>query len=216
MTPLLRPLSDLSDAADFQHRHIGPDDDQLRALLAALGAADLERFVEAIVPERIQLRESLDLPAPCPERTALTELRALAAQNQVFTSLLGLCYHDCILPPVIQRNVLENPGWYTAYTPYQAEISQGRLEGLLNFQQLIMDLTGMEMANASLLDEATAAAEAMAMARRIGKSHRSNRFLVSDQCLPQTLAVLATRAQCFGFELVIGDPVTHLAAGDYF
>ncbi len=216
MTPLLRPLSDLSDAADFQHRHIGPDDDQLRALLAALGAADLERFVGAIVPESIRLRESLDLPAPCSERTALTELRTLAAQNQVFTSLLGLGYHDCILPPVIQRNVLENPGWYTAYTPYQAEISQGRLEGLLNFQQLIMDLTGMEMANASLLDEATAAAEAMAMARRIGKNHRSNRFFVADQCLPQTLAVLATRAQYFGFELVIGDPLTHLAAGDYF
>ncbi|MFP5414730.1 MAG: aminomethyl-transferring glycine dehydrogenase [Gammaproteobacteria bacterium] len=216
MTPLLRPLSELADTADFQRRHIGPDDNQQRALLAALGAADLERFVAAIVPERIQLGEPPNLPAPCSERTALAELRALAAQNQVFTSLLGLGYHDTILPPVIQRNVLENPGWYTAYTPYQAEISQGRLEGLLNFQQLIMDLTGMEMANASLLDEATAAAEAMAMARRIGKSHRSNRFFVADQCLPQTLAVLATRAEYFGIELVIGDPVTHLAAGDYF
>ncbi|MGE3298694.1 MAG: aminomethyl-transferring glycine dehydrogenase, partial [Porticoccaceae bacterium] len=216
MTPLLRPLSELADTADFQRRHIGPDDNQQRALLAALGAADLERFVAAILPERIQLGEPPNLPAPCSERTALAELRALAAQNQVFTSLLGLGYHDTILPPVIQRNVLENPGWYTAYTPYQAEISQGRLEGLLNFQQLIMDLTGMEMANASLLDEATAAAEAMAMAWRIGKNHRSNRFFVADQCLPQTLAVLATRAEYFGIDLTIGDPATELAAGDYF
>ncbi|MGE3297863.1 MAG: aminomethyl-transferring glycine dehydrogenase [Porticoccaceae bacterium] len=216
MTPLLRSWPELADAADFQRRHIGPDDDQQRALLAALGATDLERFVAAIVPEPIQLGEPPNLPTPCPERTALAELRALAAQNQVFTSLLGLGYHDCILPPVIQRNVLENPGWYTAYTPYQAEISQGRLEGLLNFQQLIMDLTGMDMANASLLDEATAAAEAMAMARRIGKNHRSNRFFVAHQCLPQTLAVLTTRAEYFGIELAIGDPATDLAAGDCF
>ena len=216
MTPLLRRLLDVSDAADFQRRHIGPDVDQQRAMLATLGAVDLEQCVTAIVPESIRLREPLDLPAPCSERAALAELRMLAAQNQTFTSLLGLGYHDCTLPAVIQRNVLENPGWYTAYTPYQAEISQGRLEGLLNFQQLIMDLTGMEMANASLLDEATAAAEAMAMARRIGSKHPSNRFFVSAQCLPQTLAVLATRAEYFGIELVIGDPDTGLAAGDYF
>ncbi|MFZ2209380.1 MAG: glycine dehydrogenase (aminomethyl-transferring), partial [Porticoccaceae bacterium] len=216
MTPLLRPLLDLSDAADFQRRHIGPDDDQQRAMLAALGAVGLEQFVAAIVPESIRLREPLELPAPCSERAALVELQALAAQNQAFTSLLGLGYHDTILPPVIQRNVLENPGWYTAYTPYQAEISQGRLEGLLNFQQMVMDLTGMDMANASLLDEATAAAEAMAMARRIGSKHASSRFFVSAQCLPQTLAVLATRAEYFGIELAIGDPDTGLAAGDYF
>ncbi|MBI2783759.1 MAG: aminomethyl-transferring glycine dehydrogenase [Gammaproteobacteria bacterium] len=216
MTPLLRPLLDVSDAADFQRRHIGPDVDQQHAMLAALGAADLEQFIAAIVPDSIRLREPLELPAPCSEWAALAELRTLAAQNQAFTSLLGLGYHDTILPPVIQRNVLENPGWYTAYTPYQAEISQGRLEGLLNFQQLVMDLTGMEMANASLLDEATAAAEAMAMARRIGSKHPSNRFFVSAQCLPQTLAVLATRAEYFGIELAIGDPDTGLAAGDYF
>jgi glycine dehydrogenase len=216
MTPLLRSLDEISETRDFHRRHIGPDTDQQRAMLAALDAADLEQFVAAIVPESIRLREPPDLPAPCSERAALAELRSLAAQNQPFISLLGLGYYDTVLPPVIQRNVLENPGWYTAYTPYQAEISQGRLEGLLNFQQLIMDLTGMEMANASLLDEATAAAEAMAMTRRIGKDQRSNRFFVSDQCLPQTLAVLATRAHHFGFELVIGDPDTALAAGDYF
>lgn len=216
MTPLLRPLDAISDAEDFSRRHIGPDPDQQRAMLAALGAADLERFLAAIVPENIQTREPPDLPSPCAERTALAELHALAERNQVFTSLLGLGYHDCILPPVIQRNVLENPGWYTAYTPYQAEISQGRLEGLLNFQQLVMDLTGMELANASLLDEATATAEAMAMARRVARTHPSQRFFVSEQCLPQTLAVLATRAEHFGIELVVGDPATGLAAGDFF
>mgnify|MGYP001331385736 CR=1 FL=1 len=216
MMKLLRPLYELSEVADFQRRHIGPDDDQQHAMLAALGAVGLEQFVAAIVPESIRLREPLELPAPCSERAALAELQALAAQNQAFTSLLGLGYHDTILPPVIQRNVLENPGWYTAYTPYQAEISQGRLEGLLNFQQMVMDLTSMDMANASLLDEATAAAEAMAMARRIGSKHASNRFFVSAQCLPQTLAVLATRAEYFGIELAIGDPDTGLAAGDYF
>ena len=135
MMKLLRPLYELSEVADFQRRHIGPDDDQQHAMLAALGAVGLEQFAAAIVPESIRLREPLELPAPCSERAALAELQALAAQNQAFTSLLGLGYHDTILPPVIQRNVLENPGWYTAYTPYQAEISQGRLEGLLNFQK---------------------------------------------------------------------------------
>ncbi|GMU45750.1 MAG: glycine dehydrogenase (decarboxylating) [Porticoccaceae bacterium] len=200
----------------FQYRHIGPRDPELNALLAALGAFDLDDFVAAILPESIRLRQPPHLPAPCSETVALAELRALAERNQVFTSLLGLGYHDTILPAVIRRNVLENPGWYTAYTPYQAEISQGRLEALLNFQQLIMDLTGMELANASLLDEATAAAEAMAMARRLCRNPASNRFFAAADCLPQTLAVLATRAAHFGFELVVGDPDAELGRGDYF
>jgi glycine dehydrogenase len=205
-----------AETESFQHRHIGPRGGELPALLAALGATDLDAFVTAILPESIRLRHAPELPEPCSEAMALAELRALAERNQVFTSLLGLGYHGTLLPAVIRRNVLENPGWYTAYTPYQAEISQGRLEALLNFQQLIVDLTGMELANASLLDEATAAAEAMAMARRLCRDHSSNRFFASDQCLPQTLAVLATRAAHFGFELVVGDAEVELARGGYF
>ncbi len=209
-------FDDLSDAKDFQYRHIGPRGEELSALLTALGAHDLDQFVADILPESIRLRTPLSLPESCSEHTALTELRALAERNQIFHSLIGLGYHGTWLPAVIRRNILENPGWYTAYTPYQAEISQGRLEILLNFQQLIMDLTGMEMANASLLDEATAAAEAMAMAHRVHRGPRGHRFFASAQCLPQTLAVLATRAAHFGFELIIGDPNTELEGAEYF
>ena len=209
-------LAELNDADGFLHRHLGPRADELRTQLTALGATDLDDFVATILPESIHLRHPPQLPEPCSESVALAELRTLAERNQVFTSLLGLGYHGTILPAVIRRNVLENPGWYTAYTPYQAEISQGRLEALLNFQQLIVDLTGMELANASLLDEATAAAEAMAMARRLCRDHPSNRFFASDQCLPQTLAVLATRAAHFGFELVVGDAEAELRQRDCF
>ncbi|MFZ5653574.1 MAG: aminomethyl-transferring glycine dehydrogenase [Pseudomonadota bacterium] len=207
---------DLADAGDFRHRHIGPGADQIQSMLQALGAGNLDQLVAAILPEGIRRRTPLTLPAPCSESAALAELRALAQRNRIFHSLLGLGYHGTTLPPVIRRNLLENPGWYTAYTPYQAEIAQGRLEALLNFQQLIMDLTGMELANASLLDEATAAAEAMAMARRVNASRAGDRFFASAQCLPQTLAVLATRAAHFGFELVVGDPHRDLQAGEFF
>jgi glycine dehydrogenase len=145
----------------FAARHLGPRPGDLRAMLETLGYASLADFVDAVVPADIRLRRPLDLPPARTEEEALAELRRLATQNRVFRSYLGMGYHDCVTPPVILRNVLENPGWYTAYTPYQAEIAQGRLEALLNFQTMVSDLTGLEIANASLLDEATAAAEAM-------------------------------------------------------
>lgn len=207
---------ELADSEIFVDRHIGPNQAQQRAMLDLLGANDLDTLIKDIVPADIIKTDKLNLPPPLSETEALARLQELASQNQIYTSLIGMGYHDTILPPVIQRNVLENPGWYTAYTPYQAEISQGRLEGLLNFQQLIMDLTGLEMANASLLDEATAAAEAMAMARRQQHKNASQGFFVDQQCLPQTLAVLNTRAEHFGFELVIGDPNIELPQGNYF
>ena len=168
---LPRPtLNELRDGGEFVRRHIGPDELELADMLAVLGFETLDALLDAVVPESIRLREPLDLPGARTEREVLTDLRALAGRNQVFTSLIGMGYHGTITPPVIERNVLENPAWYTAYTPYQPEISQGRLEALLNFQTMVADLTGMDLANASLLDEATAAAEAMAMCRRLSKS----------------------------------------------
>ncbi len=200
----------------FVGRHIGPNDRQIATMLDALATGSLDELMEKVVPAAIRKLDPLDLPSPMNELEALAKLRAIASQNQVFTSLIGMGYHPTVTPPVILRNVLENPGWYTAYTPYQPEIAQGRLEGLLNFQQMVMDLTGMEMANASMLDEATAAAEAMAMAKRQQRKNRSNRFFVSRHCHPQTLAVVNTRAEHYGFEVVEGDPATELAVGDYF
>ena len=205
-----------SNTDAFIHRHLGPNSVQQHTMLNALGENNLDTFIEQIVPSAILKSTPLALANAMSERDALAHLKTIAAKNQVYTSLIGLGYHDTILPPVIQRNVLENPGWYTAYTPYQPEIAQGRLEGLLNFQQMIMDLTGMEMANASLLDEATAAAEAMAMAKRQQRNNSSLRFFADEQCLPQTLAVVQTRAEHFGFELIVGDPHTELEKGDYF
>ncbi|MBQ0798176.1 MAG: aminomethyl-transferring glycine dehydrogenase [Porticoccaceae bacterium] len=213
------PSTDVSittNTDQFVHRHIGPDHAQQQAMLDVLGAPNLDALIEQIVPPAILKTTPLNLSEALSERDALLQLKTIAEKNQVYTSLIGLGYHDTILPPVIQRNVLENPGWYTAYTPYQPEIAQGRLEGLLNFQQMIIDLTGMEMANASLLDEATAAAEAMAMAKRQQRNNQSLCFFVDSQCLPQTLAVVSTRAEHFGFEIRIGDPATDLQQGDYF
>ena len=149
------------------------------------------------------------------EREVGTRLRRMRRRNRVFTSMIGMGYHDTIMPAVIKRNVLENPAWYTAYTPYQAEISQGRLEALLNFQQMITDLTGMEIANASMLDEATAAAEAMSMAKRLAKKN-SNLFFVDRDCHPQTISVVRTRANWFGYEICVGDPFTDLEGKDVF
>ncbi|MEH6542563.1 MAG: aminomethyl-transferring glycine dehydrogenase [Porticoccaceae bacterium] len=213
------PSTDVSittNTDQFVRRHIGPDRAQQQAMLDQLGATNLDALVEQIVPPAILKTTPLNLSEALSERDALLQLKTIAEKNQVYTSLIGLGYHDTILPPVIQRNVLENPGWYTAYTPYQPEIAQGRLEGLLNFQQMIIDLAGMEMANASLLDEATAAAEAMAMAKRQQRNNQSLCFFVDAQCLPQTLAVVSTRAEHFGFEIRIGDPATDLQQGDYF
>ncbi len=198
-----RRLADLAAHDAFIQRHNGPREEDVTAMLASLDAESLEALIERTVPADIRLGRELDLDPPRGEAEALDYLKRLAAQNRAYRSYLGQGYHGTHLPTVIQRNVLENPGWYTAYTPYQPEIAQGRLEGLLNFQQMVMDLTGMELANASLLDEATAAAEAMALCRRANKKAKSEVFFVADDVLPQTLDVVRTRAAYFGFELVV-------------
>src|SRR3989338_11499752 len=201
-------LAQLQQPDAFLGRHLGPDAAEQQAMLQALGLASRLELIEQTVPPAIRLTRPLDLPAALDEEAALAKLRGYAEQNQVWTSLIGMGYHGTLTPGVILRNVLENPGWYTAYTPYQPEIAQGRLEALLNFQQLTIDLTGLDLASASLLDEATAAAEAMALARRVAKS-RSNLFFADQNCHPQTLSVVRTRAEAFGFELVV-DAVENL------
>ncbi|UOO81487.1 aminomethyl-transferring glycine dehydrogenase [Uruburuella testudinis] len=205
-------FNDLFDSGEFVSRHISLNDQP--ALLAALGEKSMAEFIDRTVPQSIRMPAELDLPDALSEADALAKLKAIAAKNTINKSYIGLGYYPTRLPYVIQRNVLENPGWYTAYTPYQAEIAQGRLEALLNFQQMCIDLTGHEMAGASLLDEATAAAEAMAMAKRVSKS-KSNRYFVDERVYPQTLDVMKTRAEYFGFELVVGSFQT-ASEGDYF
>lgn len=202
------------EGASFAPRHLGSDAAGVRAMLETLGLASLEEMAARTVPAAIRSQAPMDLPAPLDEAGALAELRELASQNVLKKSLIGLGYHGTITPPVILRNVLENPGWYTAYTPYQSEISQGRLEALLNFQTMIAGLTGMEIANASLLDEATAAAEAMSMAHHLSKN-KSDVLAVASDLHPQTKAVLATRARPIGLELAevrAGDPAALAAA----
>jgi len=215
MTKPRRTLVELEMRGDFIRRHIGPGETQLAEMLAALGLKSLDELVDKAVPAGIRCDELPKLPEAMSERETLSYLRQMAGRNRVFTTMIGMGYYGTVTPSVIVRNVLENPGWYTAYTPYQAEVSQGRLEVLLNFQQMVMDLTGMELANASLLDEGTAAAEAMAMARRVSKS-KSQRFLVSDDCHPQTIDVLRTRARSLGFEIVLGDPQGELKNHEVF
>ena len=206
-----RSLEELKLRGDFVRRHIGPGEEHISEMLRTLGLDSLDALIDKTVPESIRSDRPLELDPAMSERMMLSTLRRIADRNRVFISMLGMGYHGTVLPGVILRNVLENPGWYTAYTPYQAEVSQGRLEALLNFQQMIVDLTGMELANASLLDEATAAAEAMAMAHRVSKS-KSDAFFVSDDCHPQTIAVVSTRARSLGFEVVVGD--VHGGLGD--
>jgi glycine dehydrogenase len=189
----------------FVRRHIGPGPEEISQMLHSLGFASLDELVDAAVPANIRLRRPLNLPGGRSEYGILNELRSIAAKNQVFRSYIGLGYHDCITPAVIQRNILESPGWYTQYTPYQAEISQGRLEMLLNFQTMVCDLTGLEIANASLLDEATAAAEAMMMCHRLKHEEGRNVFFVSQNCHPQNIEVIQTRARALGIEIVVGD-----------
>ncbi|RMH40422.1 MAG: glycine dehydrogenase (aminomethyl-transferring) [Deltaproteobacteria bacterium] len=203
---------DLGPSDSFARRHIGPSDADVADMLRVIGAPSLDALIDQTVPADIRLGRPLDLPPAAGERDALAELRAIAARNRAFRSFIGCGYYDCITPPVIQRNVLENPGWYTQYTPYQAEISQGRLEVLLSFQTMVADLTGLPLANASLLDEATAAAEAMTMCRRILRNRRS-RFFVADDCHPQTIAVVRTRARPLGIEVEVG-PVDEAAPAD--
>src|SRR5213596_2923564 len=187
----------------FARRHIGPSEEEVRSMLSEVGYEDLDSLISHAVPKNIRLERDLDLPKPQSEIQALAELRAISSKNKVARSFIGAGYYDCITPPVIQRNILENPGWYTAYTPYQAEIAQGRLEALLNFQQMIMDLTALDIANASLLDEATAAAEAMSLCRAVAPNRKA--FFVADNCHPQTIAVVQTRAKPLGIQIKIGD-----------
>ncbi|HEY5991044.1 MAG TPA: glycine dehydrogenase (aminomethyl-transferring), partial [Candidatus Udaeobacter sp.] len=203
------------DVDSFARRHIGPNEQEVRAMLREVGFDNLDALIHTTVPKNIRLdrqprhnrgsrqESELNLPEAKSETEALAELRAIAQKNKIARSFIGAGYYDCITPPVIQRNILENPGWYTAYTPYQAEIAQGRLEALLNFQQMIMDLTALDIANASLLDEATAAAEAMALCHAVVPNRKT--FFVADNCHPQTIAVVQTRAKPLGIEIKIGD-----------
>ena len=198
------------DFEPFSCRHIGPDAEETAAMLKAVGASSLDALIDEAVPSRIRLKQPLDLPDGQSEHHFLSELQTLASRNHVFRSFIGLGYYDCVTPSVILRNVLENPGWYTPYTPYQAEIAQGRLEALLNYQTMVRDLTAMEVANASLLDEATAAAEAMTMLARVQGKRIDNvvgppQFFVADSVFPQTLDVLRARAEPLGIELQVGD-----------
>lgn len=197
-------LNNLFNHDEFIARHIGVNQAEQQALLQAVGANNMQDFINQTVPESVRMPQPLNLPESLPEHEALAKLRGLADKITVNKSYIGLGYYPTRLPTVIQRNVLENPGWYTAYTPYQAEIAQGRLEALLNFQQVCIDLSGLEMAGASLLDEATAAAEAMAMAKRVSKN-KSNQFFVDNRIYPQTLDVIQTRAKYFGWDIVVGD-----------
>ncbi|MCC2640574.1 MAG: gcvP [Nitrospira sp.] len=214
------PQPDFLEPSDtFVPRHIGPTESDIQDMLATLSLPSLDALVEATVPSDIRLQTSLTVPSPRGEQPVLAELRGLAEQNQVWRSLIGMGYYDCITPPVIQRNILENPGWYTQYTPYQAEIAQGRLEALVTFQTTVADLTGLPLANASLLDESTAAAEAMTMCAAMSKAagHDRRKFFVSENCHPQTIAVLQTRAEPQGIILHIGAITSlDLAGGEYF
>ncbi|MDN5986157.1 MAG: aminomethyl-transferring glycine dehydrogenase [Hafniaceae bacterium] len=213
---MTQTLSQLENSESFIARHIGPSAQQQQQMLETVGARSLHELIEQIVPSDIQLPTPPAVGDAVTEHQALAELKAIAGQNQRYKSFIGMGYHGVLMPPVIQRNMLENPGWYTAYTPYQPEVSQGRLEALLNFQQLTQDLTGLELASASLLDEATAAAEAMALAKRASKLKDANRFFVAADVHPQTLDVVRTRAETFGFDVIVDDADKVLDHQDVF
>ncbi len=208
-------LKQLEMRGGFIERHIGPNPQESREMLAELGLEKPEGLIAQIIPANIINHDPYKLTDTISERAVIKYLRNMRERNQVLTSMLGMGYYGTVMPSVIKRNVLENPGWYTAYTPYQAEVSQGRLEALLNFQQMVMDLSGMDIANASLLDEATAAAEAMSMSRRLSKSS-SNQVLVDSQCHPQTIAVLTTRAESLGYSVLVADPFAIEDECDFF
>src|ERR1700724_3390706 len=213
MPPHRNPAID--PATTFARRHIGPSPRDVAAMLETVGAKSLNQLMAETLPPSIRQKAPLDLGVPLSETEALAHMRALASQNQLFTSLIGQGYCGTVLPAVIQRNILENPAWYTAYTPYQPEISQGRLEALFNFQTMICDLCGLDVANASLLDEATAAAEAMALAERAA-SAKTKSFFVDAEVHPQAIAVLRTRAEPLGWNLIIGDPLSDLDRSEVF
>jgi glycine dehydrogenase len=204
----------------FAHRHIGPNEVEKAAMLETIGASSLDQLIDETVPANIRMKGGLNLPEPMTEQQFMTHVKALASKNQLSKTYIGLGYHPTVVPGPIQRNILENPGWYTAYTPYQAEIAQGRLEGLLNFQTMVLELTGMEIANSSLLDEGTAAAEAMgllfASRSRAQKKANASKFFVSIDCLPQTKALIETRATPLGIELIIADHKTFEFTADVF
>jgi glycine dehydrogenase len=212
------PRETLAPLDTFERRHTGSPDADVAAMLQTVGQPSVDALADAAVPAGIRLPRPLNLPAAIGESAALAELRSLAGLNQVYRSFIGLGYHDCATPGVIQRSILENPGWYTAYTPYQAEISQGRLEALLNFQTLVTDLTGLQIANASMLDEGTAAAEAMMLAHRVklGDSHDASVFFVSDKCHPQTIDIVKTRAKPLNVAVIVGDHRAYEFAGRVF
>ena len=199
-----KSLQSLNFADTFVDRHVGPRSEDIESMLEKIGYASFDELIGDALPASIRYYQPLNLGKPQTESEMLADLRQIAAQNQVSRSFIGMGYYNCITPPVIQRNILENPGWYTAYTPYQAEIAQGRLEALLNFQTMIIDLTGLPVTNASLLDESTAAAEAMGMCIAASKRGTSKTFFVSETCHPQTIGVLKTRAEPLGIELLIG------------
>lgn len=203
-------LSDCLNPHDFSPRHIGPNPEEQRQMLEALGYTNMDDFIAQVVPQGIRQPAATDLPPPLTEQQAQAKLKAIAGQNKTYRSFIGQGYYGTHTPPVILRNLLENPAWYTAYTPYQPEISQGRLQALLNFQTMISDLTGLEIASASLLDEATAAAEAMTLCKRMGKN-KGNAFFIDENCLQQTIEVLQTRAEPLGYELIIGNPDTDIS-----
>src|SRR5688572_21594436 len=214
-----RPLGELENPTEFIPRHIGIGEEDERLMLSAIGEASRRALIDGIVPRSIARSAAMKLPAPVTEAAALKELRAIASKNQVFKSYIGQGYHGTHTPGVILRNILENPAWYTAYTPYQAEISQGGMEALVNFQTMVCDLTGLPIANASMLDEATAAAEAMTLAKRSVKS-RSNVFIVAGDCHPQTIEVIQTRAKPLGIEIKVSTAAITvpqlMAEGNYF
>ena len=201
-------LADLRDRDTFESRHIGPPDSERKQMLEVIGVESIEELIDRTVPDDIRMNESLDLPEPVGQLDAQVELKAIAETNQPAVSLIGMGYHETVTPPVIRRNIMENPGWYTAYTPYQPEISQGRLEALLNFQTMVIELSGMEVANASLLDEPTAVAESMTMLQRVNRKNNGTRFVIDSGCHPQTIAVVETRAEPINITTVVDDPLT--------
>lgn len=207
------PLSHLEQKDAFIARHVGPSEQQINDMLAEIGYDTLEEMIADTVPEKIRLPEPLSVGESKTEAECLAELKRIAGKNKVFKSYIGMGYHPTLTPTIIQRNVLENPGWYTAYTPYQPEIAQGRLESLLNYQQLSIDLSGLDLASASLLDEGTAAAEAMALAKRVSKAKKANTYFIADDVHPQTIDVVKTRAEMFGFEVTVA-PIEQAATTD--
>jgi len=204
------------DIDSFINRHIGSSPEEISEMLNFLGLKTLDELVDRTIPEGIRLKQILSLPDPKSEYDALGELESIISQNKIYRSYIGLGYNDCVTPAVIRRNIIENPSWYTAYTPYQAEISQGRMEALLNFQTMVTELTGMEIANASLLDEATSCAEAMSMSYSMKDDSNGNKFFVSDECYPQTIDVIKTRSEPVGIEVVVGDWKKFSCSRDFF